>query len=147
MTSRQLLTLLLSGAVPLVMSGCGMSANKQAAEATATQLYKSISEKDWDAAVGLYAPEFFQKMPKDQWRDILTNVSKKLGDYKDRRLQNWNYRSYVGTDGNRQITTLTFQVQYLNGEATEVLTFLGSEIPLKIAGHQINSPQLLLPDK
>jgi hypothetical protein len=86
-------------------------------------------------------------MPKDQWRDILVNVSKKLGDYKKRQVQTWNYRSYVGTDGNQQVTTLTLQVQYLNGEATETLTFLGSDAPLKIAGHQINSPQLLLPDK
>ena len=147
MTSRHSLALQLLGIAPLLISGCGMSANKQAAESTATQLYKSISEKDWDAALGLYAPEFFQKMPKDQWRDILMNVSKKLGDYKNRQLQTWNYRSYVGTDGNRQETTLKFQVQYQNGEATETLTFLGSEVPLKIAGHQINSPQLLLPDK
>jgi hypothetical protein len=146
MTSCQFITLLF-GTVPLLMSGCGMSANQQAAETTATQLYKSISEKDWDGAIGLYAPEFFQKMPKEQWRDVLANVSKKLGDYKDRQLQNWNYRSYVGTGGNQQTTTLTFQVQYLNGEATETLTFLGNEVPLKIAGHQINSPQLLLPDK
>jgi hypothetical protein len=147
MTSRQWLGVLLLGILPLLMSGCGMSANKQAAEATATQLYKSISEKDWDGALGLYAPEFFQKMTKEQWHDILVNLSKKLGDYKNRQLQNWNYRSYVGTDGNRQVTTLTFQVQYANGESTETLTFLGTGDPLKISGHQINSPQLLLPDK
>jgi len=147
MKSRRLFAAILLGALSLQTSGCGMTANKQAAEATSTQLYKSISEKDWDGAMALYAPDFFQKITKEQWHEILVNLAKKLGDYKSHQLQNWNYRSYMGTDGNRQVTTLTFQVQYANGESTETLTFLGTGDPLKISGHKINSPLLLMPEK
>ena len=129
--------------------GCSAGASKQAAEATASKYFQALSQKDWDTAVSLYAPEFFEKTPKKQWREMLANLGEKLGEYQSHQLQNWQYQSHTGTGGSRRVTVLTYRVRYAKGEATEVFTFLGGGDgeQLQIAGHQITSPALLAPSK
>lgn len=133
-------------ALSLLLGGCGAGASKQAAEATATELYQASSQKDWDAVLQLYSPEFYQKTSKEQWRSMILGLHEKLGDYKTHQLKNWNYQTFSGVGGSTQTIVLVYQVQYANGEATETLTFIGSgdEKTLKITGHQINSPVLLM---
>ncbi len=134
-------------ATTLLLGGCGAGASKQAAEATATKLYQARSQKDWDAVLQLYSPEFYQKTSKEQWRGMILGLHEKLGDYKDHQLKNWNYQTFSGVGGSTKTIVLIYQVQYANGEATETLTFVGrgDEKTLKITGHQINSPALLMP--
>ena len=133
--------------VLLLLGGCGMGANKQAAEATATKLYQASAQKDWDAVLQLYSPEFYQKTTREEWRSMLLGLHEKLGDYKNHQLTNWNFRTFQGVGGSSQTIVLLYKVQYANGEATESLTFMGNgdEKSLKISGHQINSPVLLVP--
>jgi len=134
-------------AFPLLFAGCGMSANKQAAETTAAKLYQASSQKDWDAILQLYSPEFYQKTNKEQWREMLLGIHEKLGDYKSHQLTNWNYQTYAGVGGTTRTVVLIYQVQYEKGEATETLTFIGhgDDKTLTISGHQIISPALVMP--
>jgi hypothetical protein len=134
-------------AITLLLGGCGMGANKEAAEATAAKLYQACSQKDWDSVLKLYSPEFYQKTNREQWRGMILGLNEKLGDYKAHQLKNWQFRTFAGVGGSSQTIVLTYQVQYANGEATETLTFVGSggEKTLKISGHQITSPALLMP--
>jgi len=149
MGSRRDLLSVMGVLISFAVSGCGAGARKQAAEATAGKYFQALSQKDWDMAVSMYAPDFFQKMPKEKWRESLASLAEKLGEYQGHRLQGWSSQSHVGTGGSRQVTVLTYQVQYAKGEATEVLTFFGTGDgeELKIVGHQINSPLLLAPSK
>jgi hypothetical protein len=136
--------LLLLGLCTLTVSGCGASANKEASEAAATQLYQSVAAKDWDKVLAHYGPEFFQVMPRDVWRTTLISVGDRLGEYRSHRLEGWSYNTTTDAEGTRQVTELTFKVQYGKGEATENLTFLrrGEGAPLRIIGHKITSPLL-----
>jgi hypothetical protein len=129
----------------LLLAGCGMKASKEAAETTATKLYQAWSNKDWDAVLGLYSPQFYQETKKEQWRSIILGLHEKLGDYKSHQLKDWNYKTFYGTGGNTQTTVLIYEVRYTHGQATETLTFMGNgtEKVLKIAGHHITSPALL----
>ena len=133
--------------ITLLLGGCGAGASKQAAEATAAKLYQASSQKDWDAVLELYSPEFYKKTSRQQSRDMILGVHEKLGDYTGHQLTNWNYQTYAGTGGRIQTVVLIYQVSYAKGEATETLTFVGTgdEKTLKITGHQISSPALQMP--
>ncbi len=134
-------------ALTLFLGGCGAGPSKQAAEATANTLYQALSQKDWGAVLQLYSPKFYQQTSKEQWRSMLLGLHEKLGDYKAHHLKNWNYQNFSGVSGSTQTIVLIYRVQYANGEATETLTFVGTgdEKTLEIAGHQINSPALVMP--
>jgi hypothetical protein len=136
------------GVVAIVLAARGASAGKQAGEATAGKYFQAVSQKDWDTAMSLYAPLFFEKSPKKQWRAVLANLAEKLGDYQSHQLKDWQYRSYTGTNGSQRVMILTYQVRYTKAEATETLTFSGGgNGELQIVGHHIDSPALLASTK
>ena len=114
------------------------------AETTVDKYFRALSNKDWDTALGLYAPEFYQKMPEEQWRQVLPNLGKKLGDYQSRKLTNW--RVWAGTAGSQVM--LNYEVQYTKAAASETFSFIGKREgePLLIVGHQVNSPAFLAPN-
>jgi hypothetical protein len=136
------------GVVALVMAARGVSAGKQAGEATAGKYFQAVSQKDWDTVMSLYSPLFFEKLSKKQWRDTLATLAKRLGDYQSHQLKEWEYRRTSGPNGSQRVMILTYQVRYTKAEATETLTFSGgSDGELQIVGHRINSPALLASTK
>jgi len=129
-------------AVAVVCSGCGLPATKRAAEQQASKLYDSLAADNFDRALEVYSPQFFTKVDRQKWRQILRGLSDTLGAYKSRRLINWNVRKHLYSGGWRTITTLTYRVKYAKAEATETLVFVGAELP-KILAHRISSPALM----
>ena len=121
----------------------GSAASLDDAKQTAEDYYRAVRQKNWDGAMSFYAPEFFGKTPKGQWRQALPRLVEKLGDYRNHTLVGWRY--FAGAGGSQIV--LNYQVQYAKGPATETLSFLGTGQgkPMLIFGHQINSPALLLP--
>jgi hypothetical protein len=117
-----------------------VGAGLQMAKATTAKYFQAYSQNDWDTALALYSPEFFQQTPKDQWRGQLPLVAAKLGDYQGHQLVGWRYM--MGKNGN---LVLNYQVNYTRGQANETFTFLGNGDgkQILISGHQIHSPALL----
>jgi hypothetical protein len=130
----------------LLLGGCAMEASKQAAETTAAQMYQARSAKNWEAVLTLYSPEFYRATDREQWKNLLLVAHEKLGEYQSRELRNWQFKSFLGTGGQCITTELVYQVRFSKGEATETLTFQakGQDTPLKISGHFIRSPLLVL---
>ena len=138
---RRLFFLMLVGVATLGLPGCGAGKHKQAAEALANDFYRAFSANDWDSALNLYGPEFFEKTTKDQWQTTLMGIREKVGAHQSHEVKGWQHKSRVGTGGSKQTTVLTLQVSYASAVTTETLTFLSSaEKGLRIVGHNIQLP-------
>lgn len=122
--------------------------SKQAAEAIANKLYQALAAGDTDSAIALYGPEFFGKITKEQWKQMLNALQEKLGKYQSHELKTWKYHTRAGTSGSRRVVTLEYRVQYAKHEASETLSFFADSAgDLRLVGHNIQSAGLLLPEK
>ena len=133
---------LLAGAVP---TGCGVGEDKGEAEYFAGSFFETVKVKDFDTVLTFYSPKFFEKTPREEWRQALRSMNAKLGDLQEYRLVGWNFRKYYGTTGSGTYFELRYRVSYATYPADETLTIfkplVGGE--LQILGHNINSEGFL----
>jgi len=146
MRGRVIAWLGIFAAVAVCIGGCGMSATKKAAEKKADELFAVRATGDLDALLDLYAPVFYQHMPRDKWRATLELVTQQLGPVRSRQLANWRTTvNTAGADGTD--TQLLYHVEYSKAKGTETLQFLGGDgdTPPLLIGHTIFSSSLKLP--
>jgi len=140
---RHVNLMLLALLLAALTQGCGLVKTKGVAEKKAGELYDKLAADQIEDVLNMYAPVFYTKITREQWRNALLNLRERLGTYQSRRLINWNVRSNFGTGGARTITTLVYRVKYSKAESTETLVFLGGEKNIKLVGHYISSPALI----
>jgi hypothetical protein len=134
------------GATFCLLVGCGMGKEKQAAEAVADRFHKAIQAKQYDEAVKLCHPDFFQRTSKSEFRDLLGRLDKKLGGFKSAKLAGWSFQKRAMAGGaSGTFCTLSYQVAYGKYPAAEVFIIykpLGGN-QFSILGYNINSQGLL----
>jgi hypothetical protein len=115
------------------------------AEAVAKQYFAAIQAKDIERALDLYDARFYAQTPRDEWRQMLQNLGTKLGDLKSYQQVGWNVQTMTGTAGHGHYCELRFHVTYSKYASDETLVLFRAKRtdPVKIVGHNINSPGLL----
>lgn len=128
----------------VLAAGCGMKQEKATAEAVATNLFAKVQLGDFDSAMSLYSPKFFEQTSKDEWKSLLGNLQKKLGSLESYELVTWNFKKQAHTSGSGTYWVLQYKVTYSKYPATETVTvFKPVGGTFQILGHNINSTGLL----
>ena len=129
----------------LLLSGCGIAKSVNAASSVTDSYYDAMKQKDYDKLLTMYSDTFFEKKDKDEWKDSLAVINKKLGDLKSYKLTGWNVNIRAGIGGNAEVYVLTYSVEYSKYNSTEVFTIVrhGKDSPLLIEGQNINSEGFL----
>jgi hypothetical protein len=152
MSKGCIIAIVVVAVVGVLVVGCigyglmkGMKMKPQA-ESVGQQLYEAIRAKDYDRALSLYDPMFFQQTNRDEWRKMLAGINTKLGDLVSYEQRGWNINAQTGTGSASGVyVTLTYKVTYAKYPADETLSLFmpagGSKFT--ITGHNINSTGLL----
>jgi hypothetical protein len=129
----------------LVFSGCSFVKSREAAEKVVNRHFEMIATNGYEAAMADYGPQFFQKIPKDEWAKDLAKLSDKLGPYQSHYIDGWRVFQNAGSFGPGTLVSLQMQVVYSRNKAVETFTmFKGvGEPDYRITGHTINSDGLL----
>jgi Protein of unknown function (DUF4019) len=130
--------------IVFLVTGCSVKKEKAAVEAIAAKFFDKIKSGDFDSAMSLYSPKFFQQTSKDDWKSILVNLQSKLGSLERYELVSWNFKKQANTSGSGTYWALQYKVTYSKYPATESITIfrpVGGKF--QILGHNINSTGLL----
>jgi len=126
-------------------AGCGVSKDKPAAEAVAAKFHAALQVKNYNDAIGLCHPDLFKQTPERDFRELLTFVNKKLGDYQSAKLVGWSFRKQAMTSGpSGTFYVLTYQTTYAKYPADEQFVIykpLGGN-RFSVLGYHINSTGL-----
>lgn len=99
--------------------------------------YDLLKTKNFDGALDLYAPEFFQSRPRDEWKQHLQTIQQKLGDLQSFELK----RQQADLRYSGKFFIYEYRVVYVNETSWETVTFFvpvaGGEV--KVFGHQIKA--------
>ncbi len=126
--------------------GCGMSQEKQAAEAVAGQFHTALQAKKFDDAVALCNASFFKNTSKKDTRDFLDNLTQRLGEFKRAKLVGWHFnKQAMSGGGSGTYYTLTYEASFAKYQGTETILvykpFGGNTF--SVLGYNINSPGLV----
>jgi hypothetical protein len=144
-TIARLRLLFVVAAVFVPLTGCNPIQEERNAETTTNGYFAAVKGHEFAQATDYYAPAFFEKMPRESWRQTLESLNVKLGTLKDYKLTSWQGDARFGA-GPQSGTfyTLQYDVTYTNAHANE--TFILQKAPdggFKIISHQIESDGLL----
>lgn len=99
--------------------------------------YELLKAKNFDGALDLYAPEFFQTRPREQWKQHLQKVQQQLGAVQSFELK----RQQADLRYSGKFFIYEYSVIYTNEKSWETITFFvpvaGGEV--KLFGHQIKA--------
>jgi hypothetical protein len=128
----------------LAMSGCANSADISGANTTVASLYSAVSSKDWDGALSHYHADFLSVTPKDNWKQFLERVNRKLGDFVEYKVIGADARRQYGSNAGTFVT-INCHVKYSKYEANEqlILRQRSGESGFQIIKHVIASPELM----
>jgi hypothetical protein len=122
----------------LFPTGCTKAPPAETAvERRGQELYQALQAKDFERALGYYASEFFQGRPREQWKEYLVEVQRKLGDLQSAELK----RKQADTRYSGKFFVYEYSVVYANAKAWETVTFFvpvgGTDV--MVFGHQIKA--------
>ena len=140
---RELLAAVVLQATVLTMllTGCTVVADKDQAGQTVKGYFDAVQAHDYETAAGVYAPQFYVKVPRDKWVQTLVSVNEKLGDLQTYQEKRWNATASATTSGSGSTVQFVYAVQYSKYPADETFTLskAGGANTFQIVGHQINS--------
>ena len=121
------------------LAACGFSGDRRAAERVVEQYFAALDGRDVDAALALYSPGFFEKMPREEWRRSLEQRQRDLGAVRGQSLLSSGLSKTLGSKGGTRVQ-LVYSVNYERGETTETLVLeKSSDGEFRIAEHSIES--------
>ena len=129
----------------LATAGCGRVDYEQEAAEIADRLYEHLALREYDEASDLYAERFFERVPRDRWRNIRTQIEETLGVYEDHRLIHGRTQTFGPEDDpGEEFTVMMYRVTYARDEAIEQLTFSTRRRPLELVNHQLVSDRITI---
>jgi hypothetical protein len=129
--------LTLAAALALLgLSACGPYSAREDAQRVAERYFAAAAGENYDAALALYAPQFFAATPRDEFRTVLSDMHGRCGAPEAHTLTSWSAQSNFG-DGSSRVN-LVYDVHYARCRVTETL---GLSAPrggaLKIIAHHL----------
>jgi len=124
-----------------ILAGCNAIAEKVEAEALARDLFEAVKTKNYDKALTFYSVKFFEKGSREDWRQTLHNVNRKLGDLQSYELAKWDIQKRIGVWESGTRYQLQYNVTYSKYPATEMVVVVKPLLvgDMRIVGHYINS--------
>src|SRR5262245_32373397 len=128
----------------MLLAGCGMSEAKNAAEQEVGRHFQRIASGAWDAVIDAYAPGFFEKTSKEEWKTFLVRVADKAGAYQSHSVTSWRVFEGIGTTSGTHVS-LTCNVVYAKHELQETFTLMKSDDgAYRIVGHHVEAGPFLM---
>lgn len=120
----------------LGLGACGPYSAREDAQRVAERYFAAAAGENYDAALALYAPQFFAATPREQFRTALSDMHGRCGAPAAHTLTSWSAQSNFG-DGSSRVN-LVYDVHYARCRVTETL---GLSAPrggaLKIIAHHL----------
>ena len=119
------------------LAGCsGREVSQE--ERFVSRYFDSVKKGQMDTVLSLYSPLFYEKTPRDQWRESLAQVGQSLGELKSFELQLPLEARQEGPDGSYR-SKLVYRVRYSKYRAEETITVFKApaEGPMSILEHEI----------
>jgi len=115
---------------------------KVEAEKVAEILYTDIAKQDFKKAETLFGDKFFEVTTREDLQKMFIMLNEKLGNYKSRKLANWQTTSTVGTNPATNYV-LVYAVEYDKFSAEEKIILSKVDDDIKILGYNVNSKAFL----
>lgn len=125
----------------LMLASCNPGADKDQAEQIGKAYFDAIQVHDYERAASFYAPQFYERTPRDKWLGTLRTINDKLGDLQSYQEMKWNVRASATTSGGGTAVELEYRVIYSKypAEETFTLTKPAGTNTFQIIGHRVNS--------
>ena len=123
------------------MPGCGQHASVSAVDPLAKEYFEALKVGDLDKAMDMYSDDFFNRFPRDAWRQKLQRLSTELGPIKAYSFRNKQADSrYSGKFYIYQYDTIHESVEK-DKRAKHTITFIQpiSSKDIKLVGHMIQA--------
>ena len=122
---------------------CESSLDMAPLQSQVDELYRAVVEERIEDLLDMYSDEFYQHVPRSEWRDTLVDISTTLGAYLTRAFVKPIVLSSMKTG---TTVTLIYDVEYANHRVVEQITFRTNRNgnPAQLIHHQFNT-DLALP--
>ena len=124
----------------LVLSGCSVSADTTAAEASVPKFHELLDAGKFVEIYEQSSEDLKRVATQQDFVALLEAVHRKLGNARSSEKQGWNVNYH--TSGT--FVTLTYKTLYTEGEAAEQFVFRMQNKVAALAGYHINSNALIL---
>ncbi|MCP4181593.1 MAG: DUF4019 domain-containing protein [bacterium] len=137
MKKRALLVILLVN----ILISCSVNFNKQPAIDVMEDYFSKIDKDNLDILIDYYAESMFKETSKEEWKDLLEKIHKKLGDFESAELTSWNLKNMAQLSGSGTYYYFTYKSKYTNSSANEQVTMFKARKSdeIKIVGHHFKS--------
>lgn len=111
------------------------------AKIQAEQLIELMARGDYQQAVKLYGPRFFERIDPQGWITILQRVPEKLGSYQSHKLTSTQVTHGFSTISTTT-TVLVYRIYYQKSYSIQKFTFTSDEKSenMTLVGHYIDFP-------
>ena len=122
----------------LLLSHCGFSQKREAAEAVVTRYFEALRAGDYQRAVDLYAESYLERRPPGGHLAQLAGLNSRLGELLSYTVRDWSIKKSAGTV-DATFVQVTYDVQYSRGRVRElfVLQATGEAEAFQILEHRI----------
>jgi len=80
----------------LLVSGCSMGKNTEAAKQTVDEFYSKYMENDYDGVIALSHEKFLETTSAEEYKNLLTTLDKLLGKVEEYSVKTTNVQVYTG---------------------------------------------------
>jgi NAD-dependent SIR2 family protein deacetylase len=124
-----------------MLTACGQHASVASVDPLAEEYFEALKEGNLDKAMDMYSEDFFERFPKEIWREKLQRLSANLGPIKAYSFRNKQADSrYSGKFYIYQYDTI-HESDGKEKRAKHTITFIQpiDRPEIKIAGHMIKA--------
>lgn len=120
----------------LGVGACGAYSAREDAQRVAERYFAATAGENYDAALALYAPQFFAATPREEFRTMLSDMHGRCGAPEAHTLTSWSAQSNFA-DGSSRVN-LVYDVHYARCRVTETLGLSALRgATLKIIAHHL----------
>jgi len=120
----------------LALGGCGPYGAREDAQRVAERYFAAAAGENYEAALALYAPQFFAATPPEEFRSVLADMHGRCGAPEAHTLTSWSAQSNFA-DGSSRVN-LVYDVHYARCRVTETLGLTAAHgDALKIIAHHL----------
>lgn len=133
-----------------LLSGCSAAsavARLGDAQKVADGYFDAIKTKDYDKALSLYGPRFFERVSRDEWATALQQMNDRFGELQKYDLGDWKVRNRKKDAPEGSYYLLEYETKYAKDTSVvQVMTLFeprGTQ-GFQIIGHEVNSEGLFI---
>ena len=133
----------MAGAIVLatLLAACGFSGSREAASEVMARYFDAIQNRDYTAAVEVYADSFFRDSSRETWEAQLEGYTRQLGDLEFYEAVSWNVKKHVGANAGTFVR-IVYRTRYTRQPAVEQFILKEADAGFRIIAHRIEARNL-----